>query len=421
MTPMSASPAARQPFHVMVKPIGPLCNLDCKYCFYLEKTALFADNEKWRMSDELLEQFIRDYLASQPPGPVTFAWQGGEPTLCGLGFFQKAVRFQRQYGAGRVIENALQTNGTLIDDEWARFFHDERFLIGVSIDGPEPIHDAYRVDRGGKGTFRAVRRGIDMLQRHNVEFNTLTCINRVNEDKPDEVYRFLKGIGSQYMQFIPIVERRPDAEARALGLTHAVPPAGSAASSAALTKWSCSPSGYGSFLWGVFQKWVRKDVGKVYVQIFDVALGKWLGLPGGLCVHAETCGNAVALEHDGNLYSCDHYVYPQYRLGNIAASPIATLAESVAQQTFGNDKATLPRYCRECPVRFACNGGCPKQRFCATPDGELGLNYLCPGYRSFFTRIDPYLQTMAQLYRAQRAPADIMLMIDGRGRLVNSG
>ncbi len=407
--------AARAPFHIMVKPIGPKCNLDCQYCFYLEKEALFGDGEKWKMDDGLLEAYVKRYIAAQPADPVVFAWQGGEPTLCGIEFFEKAVRCQKQYGAGRAIENAFQTNGTLLDDAWGAFLKRENFLVGISIDGPAELHDAYRVTRNGRGTHAEVMRGLEVLQRHKVEFNTLTCVNRVNQDKGPEVYEFLKAAGSRYMQFIPIVERLPDAAAARLGLSHATPPRFAEEDDnlkAPVTEWSVQPKAYGRFMWSIFKRWVQQDVGRVFVQLFDVALGKWAGVPGGLCVYNEECGRALALEHDGSLYSCDHFVYPDFKVGNLREQSVAALVDSAFQEQFGKSKKSrLPKFCRECPVLFACNGACPKHRFLLTPDGEPGLNYLCSGYKFIFGKMDPYMKAMAELYRRGQAPALVMDLI----------
>jgi uncharacterized protein len=406
---------AEQPFHIMVKPIGPKCNLDCQYCFYLEKEMLFGDGERWKMADAVLESYVKRYIEAQPTRQVTFAWQGGEPTLCGVEFFEKVVRWQKQYGQDRDIENAFQTNATLLDDEWGTFFKRENFLIGVSIDGPADLHDAYRVTRSGKGTHEEVMRGIEVLKRHKVEFNTLTCVNRANQDKGPEVYAFLKGIGSRYMQFIPIVERLPDEEAKRLGLWHSTPPKFAEEDDnfdAPVTEWSVQPKAYGRFMWSIFKRWVQHDVGKIYVQLFDVALGKWTGTPGGLCIFSEECGRALALEHDGSLYSCDHYVYPDYKVGNIKEQSMAAMVDSAFQKGFGKaKKSTLPKYCRECEVRFTCNGGCPKQRFLVTPDDEKGLNYLCSGYRFVFNKMDPYMRAMADLLQERQPPALVMRMI----------
>lgn len=423
----SGSPS--NPFHIMTKPIGSLCNLDCKYCFYLEKEVLYGDPEghNFRMSDEVLDKYIRDYIASQPTPTVSFAWQGGEPTLMGLDFFEKVVSLQKQYANGKTIENALQTNCTLLNDRWCRFFREHGFLIGASIDGPAELHDAYRVDKAGKPSYDRVMRGIEYLKKHEVEFNTLTCVNRLTATKPLQLYRFLKGIGSRYMQFIPIVERSADVTAKKLGLDYASPPQmdklAPAEDNPRVTYWSVRPKDYGDFLVQIFDRWVRKDVGDTFVQIVDVALGKWLGMKqAGLCVFAETCGSAMAMEHTGDLYSCDHFVYPQYHLGNIMNTSLGEMADSAFQRSFGTDKRDkLPRYCRECDVRFACNGECPKHRFELTPDGEPGLNYLCPAYKRFFRHVDPYMRAMAELYRNGRPPMQIMDMIRERPELFKAG
>jgi uncharacterized protein len=395
----------------MTKPIGPICNLDCKYCFYLEKEKLFPSNENFKMSDEVLETYIRQYIASQDAPEVSFAWQGGEPTLLGVAFFCKVVALQAKHAGGKRISNAFQTNGTLLDDEWGAFLHEHQFLVGLSIDGPARLHNAYRVDKKGRATYDDVLRGLRVLKKHRVEFNTLTVVNRANARHALDVYRFLRGIGSGFIQFIPLVERLADAEATKLGLDLAVPPRVDEEAGARMpvTEWSVEPGVYGEFLCTIFDEWVRHDVGKTFVQMFDVTLGNWVGQGGGLCVFSETCGSALAMEHNGDLYSCDHYVYPQYRLGNILNASLGELVASEFQQKFGRDKsATLPRYCRECDVRHLCHGECPKHRFIRTPDGEPGLNYLCRAYKKFFNHSTPAMKRMAELLRAGRAPAEIM-------------
>jgi len=392
------------PFHILTKPIGPICNLDCKYCFYLEKEVLYP-GEKWAMSDEVLENYVRQYIESQPTETVHFAWQGGEPTLLGVEFFERAVALQQKHAGGKKIENALQTNGVLLDDRWGEFLKANNFLIGISIDGPEHLHDIYRVDKGGQPTFGKVMRGLETLKRHGVEFNTLTTVHRGNEQHGLEVYRFLREVGSGFMQFIPIVERAAKVETPD-GLTLVAP---DFLERALVTPWSVDARNYGRFLTSIFDEWVRNDVGKVYVQIFDVSLGIWAGVGSTLCVFGETCGAALAIEHNGDLYSCDHFVYPQHKLGNIAEHTMREMVESPQQQKFGTDKRdTLPKYCRECEVKFACNGECPKHRFIKTPDGEAGLNYLCKGYKIFFKHIDPYMKFMALELLQQRAPANVM-------------
>ncbi len=401
-------------FHVMTKPIGPICNLDCKYCFYLEKERLHEPGEKWKMSDEVLETYIRQMIESQNTPEVSFAWQGGEPTLLGVDFFRRAVEIQAQYANGKQIANAIQTNGTLLDDEWCEFLTENKFLVGLSIDGPAALHDRYRVDKQQQPTFDAVMRGLTFLQKHRTEFNTLTVVNRANSQKPLEVYEFLKQIGSTYLQFIPLVERLPTTQLTVLGLDLMTPPDPHADENPAspVTGWSVEARAYGNFLCTIFDHWVRRDVGQTFVQLFDVALGNWMGTGSSLCVFAEKCGRAMAIEHNGDLYSCDHYVYPKYKLGNILNRSLGAMAGSEQQKRFGNDKSdTLPKFCRDCEVRFACNGECPKHRFIKTPDGEAGLNYLCPAYKQFFNHVDPHMKLMAQLLNTRRPAADIMAML----------
>ena len=397
----------------MTKPIGPICNLDCKYCFYLEKENLFPSNENFKMSDEVLQNYVRQYIQDQSAPEVSFAWQGGEPTLLGVNFFRKVVELQHRYAGGKKILNAIQTNGTLLDDEWCEFLSEEQFLVGLSIDGPARLHNAYRVDKQGRDTYDKVIRGLHLLKKHRVEFNTLTVVNRANVRHALEVYRFLRDIGSGFIQFIPLVERLADAEATKLGLDLAMPPRVDEEGERRLpvTDWSVEPKQYGEFLCGVFDEWASRDVGKTFVQIFDVTLGNWLGGPhrGGLCVFSETCGSALAMEHNGDVYSCDHYVYPQYKLGNILNHTLGEMVSSEFQREFGKAKAsTLPRYCLDCEVRHLCHGECPKHRFLRTPDGDPGLNYLCRAYKQFFNHSAPAMQEMVRLLKSGRAPAEIM-------------
>jgi uncharacterized protein len=384
---MTPAPPA---FHVMAKPRGAVCNLACAYCFYLPKEGLYPGSGS-RMSNEVLERFVRQHIEAHRVPDVTFTWQGGEPTLMGLGFFKRAVDLQNRFRRpGTRIHNAIQTNATLLDDEWCRFFRENGFLVGASLDGPRAIHDAHRADRGGAPTFDRVVAGIALLREHRVDFNVLACVHAASAGRGLEVYRFLRDDArSPMIQFIPVVER--DGGGRGV------------------TARSITGRQYGEFLIEVFNEWVRRDVGGVFVQIFDVSLGAWLGLPPALCVFAETCGDALALEHNGDLYSCDHFVEPRHKLGNIAQAPLAEFVASEQQRKFGLDKReALPRLCRECPVRFACNGGCPKDRFLTTPDGEPGLNFLCEGLRAFFTHVDGPMRTMAGLVRRRRPPAEIM-------------
>lgn len=409
--PRLRPPQAKAPFHLMTKPIGSRCNLDCSYCFYLEKEKLYTAAGGMRMTPEVLSTYIRDYIAAQPGPVASFAWQGGEPTLLGVDFFRNAMALQAKYADGKTIENAFQTNGTLLDDEWGAFLHQHRFLVGISLDGPAHLHDAYRVDKGGQPTFARVMAGLQVLKKHHVEFNTLTTVNRKNSRQALEVYRFLRNAGSGYMQFIPIVER--NAASADNGLWLAPPPdhEDAAALDGQVTPWSVRPGEYGEFLCQIFDEWVQHDVGRVFVQQFDAALANWTGEPAGVCIFSENCGRALAIEHNGDIYSCDHYVYPRYKLGNLMNTSLAGLVDSPQQQAFGAAKsATLPRYCRECPVRFACHGECPKHRFLKTPHGEPGLNYLCAGYKKFFHHIEPAMNTMAALLGSQQAPAAIMGM-----------
>lgn len=379
----------------MAKPRGAICNLDCEYCFYLRKEDLYQGSS-FRMGDQALESYVRQYIAAQHVPEVNFAWQGGEPTLMGLDFFRSAVMYQKKYARpGKRIENALQTNGTLLDDEWCKFFAENRFLIGISLDGPREAHDFYRKDKGSAPTFDRVLRAVQLLKKHKVDFNILTCVSAANVEQPLEVYHFLRDeIGAEYIQFIPIIERE-----NATGFQEGT----------ALTSRSITGEQYGRFLISIFDEWVRRDVGMVFVQMFDTALGRWLGAPGGLCVFQETCGLALALEHNGDVYSCDHFVEPRHRLGNLLETPLTELVGSVQQKQFGLDKReSLPRYCRECPVLFACNGGCPKDRTELTPDGEPGLNHLCSGFKAFFTHVDEPMRIMAGLLRQRRPAAEIM-------------
>lgn len=413
MVPLESTVARRKPpaFHVMTKPIGPLCNLDCKYCFYLEKEKLFPSNENFKMTDEVLETYIRQYIENQSVPEISFAWQGGEPTLLGVNFFRKVVAFQQKYANGKKIVNALQTNGTLLDDEWCVFLREHQFLVGLSIDGPAKLHDAYRVDKKGGASYQRVIRGLHLLKKHQVEFNTLTVVNKVNSQKPLEVYRFLRGIGSGFIQFIPLVERLADAEATKLGLDLAVPPRVDEEGQVRLpvTDWSVEPKQYGEFLCTIFDEWVKNDVGRTYVQLFDVTLGNTMGQGGGLCIFSETCGSAMAMEHNGDVYSCDHYVYPRYKLGNILNNSLGEMVGSEAQHTFGEEKSTtLPKYCRECDVRHLCHGECPKHRFIRTPDGENGLNYFCRSYKRFFTHSAPAMNKMKWHLQNGRGAWEIM-------------
>ena len=402
-------------FHVLVKPTGATCNLDCAYCFFLSKEMLYPGS-RFRMADELLETYIRQLIESHRTSEVSIAWQGGEPTLMGVDFFRRMVAYAEKYRRpGMTFEFTMQTNGTLLDDEWGEFLAANNFLIGISIDGPREMHDRHRYDKGGAPTFDRVMRGLDVLKRHGVEWNVLCTLHRYNADHPLEIYHFFRDeLGAQFMQFIPIVERvTPEQAAASLDLAdpwHSwrdrplYTQAGEV-----VTERSVTAEQYGRFLTGIFDEWVRRDVGRIYVQMFDVALANWVGAPSGLCVHSRTCGVALAIEHNGDLYSCDHFVEPRYLLGNIQEEHLIELVASDKQVQFGRDKFdTLPRYCRECDVRFACHGGCPKDRFIHTPDGEPGLNYLCAGFKLFFHHIDGAMRYMVDELNHERPPANIM-------------
>ena len=384
-------------FQVMVKPVGPVCNLACDYCYYLSKEKLFPGSN-FRMSEDLLEEFTRQYIQAQQVPQISFIWQGGEPTLAGLDFFKKAVALQEQYTRpGMRIENAIQTNGTLLTDEWCRFFKENHFLVGISIDGPSELHNAYRNDKAGHGTHDRVLAGLTLLKKHEVDYNVLCTVHAANAAHPLEVYRYLRDeLGATFIQFIPIVER--------------VNKTGYQVGNK-LTGRSVTGEHYGRFLIEIFDEWVQRDVGKVFVQSFDEALGKWVGAPGGLCIFSGTCGLALLLEHNGDLFSCDHFVEPKHKLGNITQTDLISLVQSNAQYQFGmNKRDKLPQYCKECEVLFACHGGCPKNRTLHTPEGDYGLNALCSGYRTFFNHIDQPMRRMAALLKQHRPPSDIMLI-----------
>jgi uncharacterized protein len=408
--PENAPPA----YHLLAKPTGAVCNLDCKYCFFLSKEMLYPGS-RFRMADELLQAYIKQLFESHRVPEVTVSWQGGEPTLMGLDFFKRSVELAEQYKRpNQIITYTMQTNGTRLDDEWCAFFKEHNFLIGLSVDGPRELHNIYRLNKGGQGSFDQVMRGWEFLQKHQVEFNILCTVHAANADHPLEVYRFFRDdLGAQFVQFIPIIERAT-AEMLPLankgwGETETGKRPLYIQDGHMVTHRSVKPKQYGNFLITIFEEWVRRDVARVFVQIFDVSLAHWVGEPPGLCIFQETCGLALALEHNGDLYSCDHFVEPDYLLGNIQDSHMIELVASDQQRKFGLAKRdTLPRFCRECEVRFVCNGGCPRNRFLKTDDGEPGLNYLCAGYKLFFNHVDQPMRIMADLLRQRRAPAEIM-------------
>jgi uncharacterized protein len=394
-----ASAGAGQGMHVVAKPMGPVCNLNCEYCFYLEKRALFGADEKYRMPDDVLRAYISNYIASQPTPVVDFVWQGGEPTLLGIDFFQRVVDLQKPFVKKKTITNSLQTNGTLLTSEWCRFLRTHNFMVGISLDGPKEIHDCYRRDRKGEGTFEQVMRGLGLLQKHKVEYNVLACVARETAKKPLEIYRFLRGEGVEFIQFTPIVERLADTPMKEHGFSLA-PPAklDGEEPNTEVAPWAVIPGEYGDFLIAIYEEWVHHDVGSVFVMNFEWALNAWIGNPSPVCVHAKQCGRALVIEHNGDVYACDHCVYPLSRLGNIRSGTLADMIEKSLQSGFGVSKETaLPRWCRECNVLAACQGGCPKDRFAKTGYDEPGLHYLCPGYKKFFHHIRRYLRVMTTL------------------------
>lgn len=396
------APFAR-PLYIMTKPVGAICNLACDYCYYLEKSKLYQESPKHIMSDELLEKFIKEYIESQTMPQVLFTWHGGETLMRPLSFYQKAMELQRKYARGRTIDNCIQTNGTLLNDEWCRFFHDNNWLVGVSIDGPQEFHDEYRKNKQGKPSFMKVMQGINLLNKHRVEWNALAVVNDFNADYPLDFYHFFKEIGCRYIQFTPIVERifRHD-DGRHLAAVEE-------GDNEKLADFSVTPEQWGNFLCTIFDEWVKNDVGEYFIQLFDATLANWVGEQPGVCSLAKTCGHAGVMEFNGDVYSCDHFVFPQYKLGNIYSKTLVEMMYSDKQQQFGRNKFdSLPSQCKECQYLFACNGECPKNRFCKTATEEPGLNYLCKGYYQYFDHVAPYMDFMKKELLAERAPANIM-------------
>lgn len=392
-----------KPLYVMTKPVGAICNLACKYCYYLEKTNLYKENtSKFVMSDSLLEKFIEEYINSQTMPQVLFTWHGGETLMRPLSFYQKVVELQKKYANGRTIDNCIQTNGTLLNDEWCEFFHDNHWLVGISIDGPQEFHDEYRKNKQGKPSFMKVMQGIHLLNKHQVEWNAMAVVNDYNADYPLEFYHFFKELGCHYIQFTPIVERiHPHADGR--HLAHVLQ------KEEKLADFSVSPEQWGNFLCTIFDEWVKNDVGEYFIQIFDATLANWMGAQPGVCTMAPTCGHAGVMEFNGDVYSCDHFVFPEFKLGNIYEKSLIEMMYSEKQIQFGQQKRdSLPNKCKECNYLFACNGECPKNRFLTTENGEPGLNYLCKGYYQFFDHVAPYMDFMKKELLAERPPANVM-------------
>lgn len=394
------------PLYIMTKAAGSSCNLACKYCYYLEKNNLYKDiqaDNRFVLTDELLEKFIRMYIESQTTPQIQFCWHGGESLMRPISFYNKVVELQKKYSQGRIIDNALQTNGTLLNDEWCRFFKDNNWLVGVSIDGPQKFHDEYRKTKAGAPSFRKVMHGIELLRKHGVEWNALAVVNDFNGNYPLEFYHFFKEMECRYIQFTPIVERIiPRKDGRHLASPMDDP-------DVPLADFSVSPEQWGDFLCAIFDEWVRNDVGRYFIQIFDATLANWIGEQPGVCSMAKTCGHAGVMEYNGDVYSCDHFVFPEYKLGNIRTNTLIEMMYGDRQQKFGNDKfEKLPTQCRMCKYLFACNGECPKNRFAITADGEPGLNYLCAGYHRYFEHVAPYMDFMADELKNRRSPANVM-------------
>jgi len=400
-----ANPFAK-PLYVMLKPAGAHCNLACKYCYYLEKNKLYPTAQRHLMSDEMLEQFTREYIEAQTMNQVLFTWHGGEPLLRSIDFYRKALSLQQKYAGGRCIDNVIQTNGTLLTDEWCEFFAQNHWLVGISIDGPQPDHDHYRLTAAGKTSWKKVMQGIKLLKKHGVEWNAMAVVNTYNANHPLEFYRFFKENGCQFLQFTPIVERLTRHEdgrtLASLADKNEIP----------LSEASVAPEQWGYFLCAIFDEWVRKDVGKIFVEIFDCTLANWMGISPGICAYSKECGHAGVMEHNGDVYSCDHFVFPEYKLGNIRDHSLIDMLYGEQQQEFSLLKhSSLPRQCKECDMEFACHGECPKNRFMKDKYGDSGLNYLCPGYYHYYQHVAPYMDYMKQELMSQRPPSNIMKVV----------
>ena len=400
-----ANPFAK-PLYVMLKPAGAHCNLACKYCYYLEKNKLYPTAQRHLMSDEMLEQFTREYIEAQTMSQVLFTWHGGEPLLRSIDFYRKALSLQQKYAGGRRIDNVIQTNGTLLTDEWCEFFAQNHWLVGISIDGPQPDHDHYRLTAAGKPSWKKVMQGIKLLKKHGVEWNAMAVVNAYNANHPMEFYRFFKENGCQFLQFTPIVERLTRHEdgrtLASLADKNEIP----------LSEASVAPEQWGYFLCAIFDEWVRKDVGKIFVEIFDCTLANWMGISPGICAYSKECGHAGVMEHNGDVYSCDHFVFPEYKLGNIRDHSLIDMLYGEQQQEFSRLKhSSLPRQCKECDMEFACHGECPKNRFMKDKYGDSGLNYLCPGYYHYYQHVAPYMDYMKQELMSQRPPSNIMKVV----------
>ena len=402
MTENIATPFAK-PLYVMLKPAGAHCNLACKYCYYLEKNNLYDKSHRHIMSDEMLEQFTREYIEAQTMPQVLFTWHGGEPLMRSIDFYKKALTLQKKYARGRRIDNVIQTNGTMLTDECCEFFAQNNWLVGISIDGPQEYHDHYRLTTTGNPSWQKVMHGIELLKKHHVEWNAMAVVNAYNANHPLEFYHFFKENGCQYLQFTPIVERltkHQDGRTLAsLADDKEIP----------LADFSVTPEQWGNFLCAIFDEWVRNDVGKMFVEIFDCTLANWMGVLPGICAYSKNCGHAGVMEHNGDVYSCDHFVFPEYKLGNVRDHTLIEMLYGDKQHAFSRLKHTsLPRQCKECDMEFACHGECPKNRFEKDKYGEPVLNYLCKGYYQYYSHVAPYMDFMKRELQAQRPPANIM-------------
>ena len=401
-----ATPFAK-PLYVMLKPAGAHCNLACKYCYYLEKNNLYQNSHRHLMSDEMLEQFTREYIEAQTMPQVLFTWHGGEPLMRSIDFYKKALALQKKYAHGKQIDNVIQTNGTLLTDEWCEFFAKNHWLVGISIDGPQEYHDHYRVTPAGKPSWEKVMQGISLLKKHRVEWNAMAVVNAYNAEHPLEFYHFFRDNGCQYLQFTPIVERLTEHEdgrtLASLADDREIP----------LADASVTPEQWGNFLCTIFDDWVHHDVGKTFVEIFDCTLANWMGVLPGICAYSKECGHAGVMEHNGDVYSCDHFVFPEYKLGNIKDQSLIDMLYGEKQQAFSRLKHTsLPRQCKECNMEFACHGECPKNRFEKDKFGEPGLNYLCKGYYQYYSHVTPYMDFMKRELLAERPPSNIMKVLN---------
>ena len=396
---MQIAPFSR-PLYVMVKPAGSHCNLACEYCYYLEKANLYSNEPKHVMEERLLERFTKEFIEAQTMNEILFQWHGGEPLMRPISFYSKALELQRYYGRGKHIENCLQTNGTMLNDDWCKFFHDNNFLIGISIDGPQEFHDEFRRSRGGKPTWYQVMKGIELLNKWDVEWNAMAVVNEFNADYPLDFYHFFKDIGAHYIQFTPIVERLVKEPTRHLANIND--------SDASIADFSVSPKQWGSFLCAIFDEWVKTDVGTYFIQLFDATLANWVGETPGVCTMGKRCGHSACMEFNGDVYSCDHFVFPEYKLGNIHDFTLTEMLYGERQKAFGDIKQQLPKQCLECRWKFACNGECPKNRFVKTEEGEPRLNYLCAGYKRFFEHVAPYMDFMKEELLNQRPPSNVM-------------